>query len=52
MELLAESFSYLKNPQDMQLYDQKFQQALQDYAQEQMGRKRRDEYQDGVLRFR
>lgn len=48
---LSESFSYLKNAQDMQLYEQKFQQALQLYAQEQMGRKRRDEYTDGVLRL-
>ena len=35
----------------MQLYEQKFQQALQLFAQEQMGRKRRDEYADGVLRL-
>jgi len=41
----------LKNTQDMQLYEQKFQQALQLYANEQMGRKRRDEYSDGVLRL-
>jgi hypothetical protein len=49
--VLGETFSYLKNTQDMQLYEQKFQQALQLYAQEQMGRKRRDEYSDGVLRL-
>tara|TARA_R100001510_G_C7632998_1_gene191584 strand:- start:753 stop:1439 length:687 start_codon:yes stop_codon:yes gene_type:complete len=47
---LAETFSYLKNGQDMQLYTQKFQTALQAFANEQMGRKRRDEYADGVLR--
>jgi len=47
---LAETFSYLKNGQDMQLYTQKFQTALQAFANEQMGRKRRDEYVDGVLR--
>ena len=47
---LAETFSYLKNAQDMQLYTQKFQTALQAFANEQMGRKRRDEYADGVLR--
>jgi hypothetical protein len=34
----------------MQLYTQKFQTALQAFANEQMGRKRRDEYVDGVLR--
>jgi hypothetical protein len=49
--VLGETFSYLKNTQDMQLYEQKFQQALQLYANEQMGRKRRDEYSDGVLRL-
>ena len=49
--VVAESYSYLKNIQDMQLYDQKFQQAMSAFAQEQMGRKRRDEYSDGVLRL-
>ena len=48
---LSEAYSYLKNLQDMQLYEGKYQVALQDYAQEQMGRKRRDEYQNGVLRI-
>jgi hypothetical protein len=48
---LAETFSYLKNAQDMQIYEQKFQGALSEFAQEQMGRKRRDEYVDGVLRL-
>ena len=47
---LSEAFSYLKNDKDMQLYTQKFQVALQAFANEQMGRKRRDEYVDGVLR--
>ena len=48
--VLAETFSYLKNIQDMQLYNQKFQTALTAFANEQMGRKRRDEYADGVMR--
>jgi hypothetical protein len=48
--VLSETFSYLKNTQDMQLYSQKFQTALTAFANEQMGRKRRDEYADGVLR--
>ena len=48
---LSEAYSYLKNPQDMQLYESEYQVALQDFAQEQMGRKRRDEYQNGVLRI-
>lgn len=49
--VLAETFSYLKNPQDMQLYDAKYSQALQALATEQMGRNRRDEYSDGVVRI-
>ena len=48
--VLSEAYSYLKNSQDMQLYTQKFQNALTAFANEQMGRKRRDEYTDGVLR--
>ena len=35
----------------MQLYNQKFQVALKAFANEQIGRKRRDEYADGVLRI-
>lgn len=49
--VLSEAFSYLKNPQDMQLYDAKYSQALQALATEQMGRNRRDEYTDGVVRI-
>jgi len=49
--VLSEAYSYLKNTQDMQLYTQKFQTALTAFANEQMGRKRRDEYSDGVLRL-
>ena len=48
---LAEAFSFLKNIQDMQLYEAKFTSALKLFADEQMGRKRRDEYVDGVLRI-
>jgi len=47
----AEAFSYLKNPPYVQLYEQKYAQAVQNLAQTQMGRKRRDEYADGVLRI-
>jgi len=46
----AEAFSYLKNPTFVQLYDQKYSQAVQGLSVTQMGRKRRDEYADGVLR--
>jgi len=48
---ISEAFSYLKNPPYVQLYEQKYAQAVQNLAQTQMGRKRRDEYADGVLRI-
>ncbi len=48
---LSETFSYLKNPAYVQLYEQKYAQSVQGLAQTQMGRKRRDEYSDGVLRI-
>ena len=48
---VSEAFSYLKNPTYVQLYEQKYAQAVQNLAQTQMGRKRRDEYADGVLRI-
>jgi hypothetical protein len=48
---VSEAFSYLKNPPYVQLYEQKYAQAVQNLAQTQMGRKRRDEYADGVLRI-
>jgi hypothetical protein len=48
---VQEAFSYLKNPPYVQLYEQKYAQAVQNLAQTQMGRKRRDEYVDGVLRI-
>ena len=48
---LVEAFGYLKGPADMlQYYLQAYQKALQSYAIEQQGRRRRDEYQDGVIR--
>ena len=48
---LVEAYGYLKGPADMlQYYMQAYQKALQSYAVEQMGRRRRDEYQDGVIR--
>jgi len=49
---LVEAFSFLKGPADMlQLYEQKYQTALQGFTIEQMGRRRRDEYQAGVPRI-
>ena len=48
---LVEAYGYLKGPADMlQYYTQTYQKALQSYAIEQQGRRRRDEYADGVIR--
>ena len=48
---LVEAYGYLKGPVDMlQYYTQAYEKALQSYAIEQQGRRRRDEYQDGVIR--
>ena len=48
---LVEAYGYLKGPKNMiDYYQQSYQQALQSYAIEQQGRRRRDEYQDGVIR--
>jgi len=48
---LVNAYGYLKGPQDMiQYYNQAYEKALMSYAIEQQGRRRRDEYQDGVIR--
>ena len=48
---LVNAYAYLKGPADMlQYYTQAYQTALQSYAIEQQGRRRRDEFQDGVIR--
>ena len=47
---LCEAFKFLKAPNDQQVYEASFQEALQSLAQEQLGKKRRDEYRDGSLR--
>ncbi len=48
---LVEAYGYLKGPADMlQYYAQAYQKAMQSYAIEQQGRRRRDEYQDGAIR--
>jgi hypothetical protein len=48
---LVNAYGYLKGPADMiQYYTQAYQTALQSYAIEQQGRRRRDEWQDGVIR--
>tara|TARA_R110002096_G_scaffold30805_1_gene91552 strand:- start:161 stop:826 length:666 start_codon:yes stop_codon:yes gene_type:complete len=48
---LVEAFKFLKNPQMVQMYESYYKQALQPFVGEQMGRRRRDEYMDGVPRI-
>ena len=48
---LINAYGYLKGQVDMlQYYQGAYKEALQTYAIEQQGRRRRDEYQDGVIR--
>jgi len=48
---LVNAYGYLKGPQDMlQYYEAAYNEALESYAIEQIGRRRRDEYQDGEVR--
>ena len=48
---LVNTYAYLKGPQDMlQYYQGAYEKALMSYAIEQQGRRRRDEYGDGVIR--
>ena len=48
---LVNTYGYLKGPQDMlQYYQGLFQNALTTYATEQIGYRRRDEYEDGMIR--
>ena len=48
---LVNAFGYLKGPVDMlQYYSQEYEKALESYAVEQIGQRRRDEYQDGEIR--
>ena len=49
---LIEAFSFLKGPNDLlQLYEGKYKQVIEGFSIEQMGRRRRDEYQSGVPRI-
>ena len=49
---LVEAYGFLKGPADMiQFYEGKYQQALQGFTVEQMGRRRRDEYTSGSPRL-
>jgi len=51
--VLAEAFRYLKGPMDMyKLYNDKYNEEVQNFALQQMGRRRRAEYDDGVPRIK
>ena len=48
---LVNTYGYLKGPQDMiQYYQGQYENALTTYGTEQIGYRRRDEYEDGMLR--
>jgi hypothetical protein len=48
---LVEAYGYLKGPADLiQYYEQSYRRAAKSYSVEQEGRRRRDEWQDGVVR--
>ena len=49
--VLTECFRFLKGPMDMyNLYEKKYNEEVQNFALQQMGRRRRAEYDDGVPR--
>ena len=51
--VLTEAFRYLKGPMDMyNLYEKKYNEEVQNFALQQMGRRRRGEYDDGVPRVK
>jgi hypothetical protein len=51
--VLVEAFSYLKGPMDMyNLYKTKYNEETEYFAVQQMGRRRRSEYDDGVPRIK
>jgi hypothetical protein len=50
--VLTEAFSYLKGPMDMyNLYKGKYNEEIEAFALQQMGRRRRSEFDDGVPRI-
>jgi hypothetical protein len=50
--VLTEAFSYLKGPLDMyNLYKKQYDDEIQGFALQQMGKRRRSEYDDGVPRM-
>ena len=49
---LIEAYGYLKGPMDMlTFYEQKYNNVVQKFAAEQIGRRRRDDYTDGTIRI-
>ena len=49
---LSEAYGFLKGPIDMlTLYENKYKQEVQKFANEQVGRRRRDDYTDGTVRI-
>ena len=49
---LSETYAFLKGPIDMlTLYENKYKQEVQKFANEQVGRRRRDDYTDGAVRI-
>jgi len=49
---LTETYGFLKGPADMlTLYEQKYKEEVQKFANEQVGRRRRDDYTDGAVRI-
>ncbi len=51
--VLTEAFRFLKGPIDMyNLYEKKYNEEIQNFALQQMGRRRRAEYDDGVPRVK
>ena len=51
--VLAEAFRFLKGPDNLyNLYNSKYNEEIQNFALQQMGRRRRGEYSDGVPRIK
>ena len=49
---LVEAYGFLKGPIDMlTMYEQKYNNVIQKFAAEQIGRRRRDDYTDGTIRI-
>jgi hypothetical protein len=51
--VLKEAFSFLKGPDDLyKLYSDRYNQSIQAFGLQQMGRRRRGEYDSGVPRIK